>query len=172
MNKDEHPYVKLARKTIEQYTAAREIPDINDLTDADFNKKTGVFVSIKKGGDLRGCIGTIVPTEENIALEIIRNAISASHQDPRFPAVREDELDMLDISVDVLEEAEIIDSIDDLNPDIYGVIVEKGFRRGLLLPDLEGVDTAEKQVAIACRKAGISPSENIKLSRFKVERYY
>lgn len=133
--------------------------------------KAGTFVSIKKNGELRGCIGTILPTKENIALEIISNAISSGTRDPRFNAVREDELDSLSYSVDVLLEPEPIDSIEDLDVKKYGVIVRAGFRTGLLLPNLEGVDTPEEQVSIALRKAGISPKENYSMERFEVIRY-
>jgi len=135
------------------------------------SNRAGVFVSLKLDGSLRGCIGTISPTTASIADEIIRNAISAGTEDPRFPPVSEDELPRLIYSVDVLGEAEKIESLDELDPVRYGVIVTKGHRRGLLLPNLEGVDTAEEQVSIALRKAGISPNENYQLERFEVVRH-
>jgi AmmeMemoRadiSam system protein A len=134
--------------------------------------KAGVFVSLHIGDDLRGCIGTFKPTTENIAWEIIEMAIEASTQDPRFPPVRASEILKLDISVDVLGEPEQIDSMDMLDPKVYGVIVSSGYKRGLLLPDLEGVDTVEQQVSIAKRKAGIYGSEQVKLQRFKVTRHH
>lgn len=134
--------------------------------------KAGVFVSLHIGDDLRGCIGTFRPTTENIAFEIINMAIEASTEDPRFPPVRASEIPKLDISVDVLGEPESIDSMDLLDPKVYGVIVTSGYKRGLLLPDLEGIDTAQEQVAIAKRKAGIMGSEPIKLQRFKVTRHF
>ena len=138
-----------------------------ELTDT----QAGAFVSIHKNGRLRGCIGTIEATRDSLAEEIINNAISASTQDPRFPAITEDELKMLEINVDVLGEAEYIYSMDQLDPKRYGVIVTKGYRRGLLLPDLDGVDTAEQQVDIAKKKAGIRPDEDVKLQRFEVIRH-
>lgn len=136
------------------------------------NGKAGVFVSLHIGDDLRGCIGTFKPTTDNIACEIIEMAIEASTQDPRFPSVREAEIPKLDISVDVLGEPEPIDSIEKLDPKIYGVIVSSGYKRGLLLPDLDGVDTVEQQVSIAKRKAGIYGNELVKLQRFKVTRHH
>ena len=122
-------------------------------------------------GRLRGCIGTIEATKDSLAEEIINNAISASTQDPRFPAMTEDELKWLEINVDVLGEPEYIYSMDQLDPKRYGVIVQKRYRRGLLLPDLDGVDTAEQQVEIAKKKAGIRSDEDVKLQRFEVIRH-
>ncbi|SMC97457.1 AmmeMemoRadiSam system protein A [Sporomusa malonica] len=131
----------------------------------------GVFVSFKKRGQLRGCIGTFAPTQPTIGEEIIQNAVSAGTEDPRFPPVRLSELPELEISVDILGAPEQIDSLAELEPKKYGVIVRKGRRSGLLLPDLEGVDTANEQVAIAMEKAGIRPGEDIDLYRFTVTRY-
>ena len=133
--------------------------------------KAGAFVSIHKQGKLRGCIGTILPTTGSVAEEIIQNAISASTKDPRFDAITEDELKWLEINVDVLGEPEDIDSPDQLDVKRYGVIVSKGFKRGLLLPDLEGVDTVEDQIAIAMQKAGIAPGTKVNLQRFEVIRH-
>jgi AmmeMemoRadiSam system protein A len=129
-------------------------------------------VSLHEHGQLRGCIGTISATCENVALEILQNGVSACSLDPRFHPVREDELDYLEYSVDVLGQAEPIDSVDQLDPARYGVIVTKGLRRGLLLPNLEGVDTVEYQVAIAKQKAGIHPTDpHVQLERFEVVRH-
>ncbi len=128
-------------------------------------------MSIHAHGSLRGCIGTILPTKETVAAEIIRNAVSASTEDPRFDAVLTDELDDLDISVDILSEPEPVKSVDELDPDKYGVIVTCGIRRGLLLPDLEGVETVYDQLAIARRKGGIAPDEQCAIQRFTVTRY-
>ena len=133
--------------------------------------RAGTFVSLHDSRGLRGCIGTIEPQQPAVAQEIIQNAISAATRDPRFPPVQPEELESLDIKVDVLSEPEPIDSMDQLDPKRYGVIVESGWRRGLLLPDLEGVDTVKEQVDIAMRKAGIRPGEPIKLHRFEVKRY-
>ena len=168
----EDPYVALARKTLEMYVTDGTIMDEPDVLPAEMAKKrAGVFVSIKKSGQLRGCIGTTAPTRKNIAEEIIHNAVSAGTEDPRFNAVEESELDSLVYSVDVLGEAEVIDSMDDLDVKKYGVIVRAGRRSGLLLPDLEGVDTPEKQVSIALQKAGINNKEKYTMERFEVIRY-
>ena len=130
-----------------------------------------MFVSLKKHGQLRGCIGTISATTESIAAEIIQNAISAGTNDPRFDPVRPDELDDLVYSVDVLSEAEDIKSPDELDEKRYGVIVTSGHRRGLLLPNLPGIDTVREQIAIARRKANIRENEKSTLQRFEVVRH-
>jgi MEMO1 family protein len=132
---------------------------------------SGVFVSIKKWGDLRGCIGTIEATQTNVGMEIIHNAVAACSRDPRFLPISEAELAHLTYSVDVLTEPEPIDGPHELDPRLYGVIVECGGRRGLLLPDLEGVDSVEEQVRIARSKAGIGDEEPVRLYRFEVQRY-
>ena len=168
------PYVELAKKTIDLYIRERKIlrPDPAELPAELFSTRAGAFVSIHEEGELRGCIGTIAPTRETLALEIVSNAIAASTRDPRFPAIRAAELPLLTISVDVLGEPEPIQSMKELDVKRYGVIVSKGGRRGLLLPDLEGVDTVEYQVAIARQKAGIWEHEkDVKLYRFEVVRH-
>jgi AmmeMemoRadiSam system protein A len=134
-------------------------------------ERAGVFVSIHRLGELRGCIGTIEPQRANVAEEIMLNAISSATRDPRFLHITPDELKDLDYSVDVLTEPEPVKSQDQLDPRHYGVIVEAGWRKGLLLPDLEGVDTAEEQLNICRLKAGIMPDEPVKLYRFEVRRY-
>lgn len=163
----------LARRTIETFITSSKVIDPPDDLPESFNARAGCFVSIKThDGDLRGCIGTIEPVKDTLAEEIIANAISAATGDPRFPPVCADELPNLKYSVDALSVAKPC-SLDDLDPKIYGVIVEdeSGFRRGLLLPNLEGIDTAEQQVEIASGKAGIAPDANLKLFRFRSERY-
>jgi len=162
--------VSLARRTLESRLTGAEQPKLDSIPE-EFKKRAGVFVSIKKHGNLRGCIGTIEPYQENIAAEIMANALSAGLQDPRFPPVRKEELDDLEYSVDVLKPPEPVSSIEELDPVKYGVIVSAGSRRGLLLPNLEGITTAEEQVAIARQKAGIGPEEEVKLERFEVIRY-
>lgn len=137
-----------------------------------YETQAGVFVSIKKDGGLRGCIGTIQAVQASVAEEIIQNAISAATKDPRFSPVLKEELPWLSLSVDVLGDAERIDSEDALDVKRYGVIVTNGSRRGLLLPNLDGVDTAAEQVAIAKRKAGILEHENVLLERFEVVRHF
>jgi AmmeMemoRadiSam system protein A len=171
--KEESAYVRLARETIESYIKQGKIitPPLG-LPEAMINQKAGVFVSLKKNGNLRGCIGTFMSTQENIAKEIIKNAISVAIDDPRFSPVTASELGDLTISVDVLSPPEEISDISELDPKKYGVIVSSGYRKGLLLPDLEGVDTAGEQVDITRRKAGIYPDEKVKLYRFEVKRYY
>jgi len=165
-------YVRLARKSLESYILHRKTIDVpDDLPGEMLKDKAGAFVSIHKEGRLRGCIGTILPTEDCVAREIIQNAVSASTRDPRFEPIRPDELKWLDINVDVLGKPEDIDSEAELDVKRYGVIVSCGSRRGLLLPDLEGVDTVEEQVAIARKKGGISPKEKVRLQRFEVIRH-
>lgn len=167
-----HPYVELARKSIESCIKYDKVLEAPSPLPNDIKEKAGVFVSLHIGKELRGCIGTFAPTKENIAQEIIANAISASTQDPRFPPVELNEIDDLDISVDVLSPSIKIDNTEELDPKKYGVIVKSGWRRGLLLPDLEGVDTVNQQISICRQKAGISDNEPIELFKFEVKRYH
>ena len=164
------PLVRLARKTVETVVKEGKTPKPGELT-PEMREGGGVFVSIHKLGGLRGCIGTIEPQKENVAEEIITNAISSATRDPRFPPIAPNELKDLSYSVDVLTTPEPIASQDQLDPKKYGVIVECGIRRGLLLPDLEGVDSVDYQIDICRQKAGIAPDEPIKLYRFGVKRY-
>jgi AmmeMemoRadiSam system protein A len=167
-----HPLVELARKTIENYVQEKRTIEPPEELGPEMQGRAGTFVSLHdRRGNLRGCIGTIEPQRPTVAQEVIQNAISAATRDPRFPPVQPEELEELDVKVDVLTEPEPIDSMDQLDPKRYGVIVESGWRRGLLLPDLEGVDTVEYQVDIAMRKAGIRPGEPMQLYRFEVKRY-
>jgi len=168
-----HPLVKLAKETIENYVRHGKIIQPPKELTPEMEKRAGTFVSIHKHGMLRGCIGTIEPTQANVAQEVIENAISAATRDPRFPPIMPEELADLDIKVDVLSEPEPVESLEELDPRRYGVIVQsaRDWRKGLLLPDLEGVDTVEYQVDIARRKAGIWPDEPIELYRFEVVRY-
>ncbi len=170
----EDDYVRLARQTVETYVrSGQKIAVPNRLPEEMYSSRAGVFVSLKKEGQLRGCIGTIAPVHSNIAEEIIENAVSAATRDPRFQEVDAEELDQLVYSVDVLGETEEISSPEELDVKRYGVIVSKGARRGLLLPNLEGVDTVEEQVAIARRKAGIpEQARGIRLERFEVVRHF
>ncbi|HOV25294.1 MAG TPA: AmmeMemoRadiSam system protein A [Pseudobacteroides sp.] len=166
------PYVALAKNALETYIREGRILDVPDgLPDEMLRSSAGTFVSIKKAGELRGCIGTISPTMPNIALEIIQNAISSGTHDPRFDKVDESELDSLTYSVDVLKEPEPVDSIEELDVIRYGVIVRSGSRSGLLLPNLEGVNTPYEQVSIALRKAGIDPKWDFSIERFEVIRH-
>ena len=169
----EDEYVRLARSTVSTWVREGKRPTLpDDLPEEMLQRRAGVFVSLHKDGRLRGCIGTIHAAKESIAEEIVENGISAAVKDPRFSPVRPEELDALEISVDVLGETEKIRSKDELDVKRYGVIVSKGFRRGLLLPNLEGVDTVEEQVAIALRKAGLSEREkHYEMERFEVIRH-
>lgn len=170
----EDAYVRLARQTIEAYVGERrQISIPKDLPEEMYESRAGVFVSLKEEGRLRGCIGTITPVQKSIAEEIIANAISASTKDPRFHPVQSDELDKLVYSVDVLGTPEAITSPDELDVKRYGVIVTKGRKRGLLLPNLDGVDTVEDQITIAKQKAGISTyDDDVQLERFEVVRHF
>jgi AmmeMemoRadiSam system protein A len=165
-----HPLARLAKETIESYVREGKTPQPKELT-PEMRERAGVFVSLKVGGMLRGCIGTFEPMKANVAEEVIANAISAATRDPRFPPVTPAELSDLDYSVDVLTKPEPVESEAELDPKRYGVIVESGWRKGLLLPDLEGVDTVEYQIEICRSKAGIMPDEPVVLYRFEVKRY-
>jgi len=166
-----HPFVELALETIKKQITKQEKPPLPSPLPDEFLEKAGVFVSIKKFGALRGCIGTIEPTSQNLAEEIIQNAISASIYDSRFAPVEESELVDLTISVDVLSTPEQVESIDELDCKKYGLIVSDGIRRGLLLPNLDGVDSVKSQIEICKRKAGISGSAKVSFKRFTVTRY-
>ncbi|MFA5035267.1 MAG: AmmeMemoRadiSam system protein A [Candidatus Margulisiibacteriota bacterium] len=168
----EHPLVALARQTITTYlNEGKVIPPPKELI-PEMQAKAGVFVSLHRHNALRGCIGTFAPTTENVANEIIQNAISASTEDPRFMPMTAGELPELEISVDVLSAPEPVKSIADLDAKKYGVIVKAGSRRGLLLPDLDGVDTPDEQIAICRQKGGIGKNEPVDLFRFTVTRYH
>jgi AmmeMemoRadiSam system protein A len=190
--KDIHPYVRLARTTVTRLLEGKPLPGTapgsedlkgegsvpqGDLGNGDlwndlWNKEGACFVSIKTlQGELRGCIGTILPTQPRLDLEIISNAVAASTRDPRFPPMRASELEGVTFSVDVLSRPEPVSDRGELDPAVWGVIVSRGMRRGVLLPDLEGVDTVEQQLDIAARKAGIKRSENFSIERFRVDRY-
>ena len=165
--------VTLARETVRRLLNDENLPENGDEVIASdlWREKKACFVSIKrKNGELRGCIGTLSPIHETLDQEIIANAVSSSTRDPRFPPMSKNELDDVTFSVDVLSEPESA-KISELNPKIYGVIVSKNYRRGVLLPDLEGVDSVEQQVSIAAMKAGIYDLDDVKLERFTVERY-
>ncbi len=172
--------VQIARTTLEKLLSKKPMLELDtlqlssvpdELTAILYKTTAGVFVSIKKNGELRGCIGTISATCPTVAQEIARNSCAAATDDPRFPPVCEEELPFLSISVDILSPAEEITTTNELDPSVYGVIVTSGYRRGLLLPNLAGVDTVEQQLAIACQKAGITPDSPYRIERFRVTRY-
>lgn len=182
--------VLLAKEAVENYIKNREIIEIpNDLPKKFLAKKAGVFVTIEKNGQLRGCIGTYLPTKENIAKEVIYNAIAAATEDYRFGQIEKEELPYLSYTVYILSEPELVKDIKELNPKKFGIIIKtipitsstgidvvfNGHfvsKTGLLLPDLEGINTVEKQISIACQKGGINPfREKILIYKFKVEKY-
>ena len=170
----EDPYVRLARASVEHYILHhKRLPMPQDLPSELSERRAGAFVSIHEHGRLRGCIGTIAAVQESLAKEIIENAVSASTRDPRFDPIRADELAWLEISVDVLGDPEPISSSGELDVKRYGVIVTKGRKRGLLLPDLDGVDTVEQQISIAKSKAGIAEwDKDVQLQRFEVVKHH
>jgi AmmeMemoRadiSam system protein A len=165
-----HPVVGLAKETVESYIREGKIPRPRELT-PEMRERAGVFVSLHKHGQLRGCIGTFEPVKDNVAEEIIANAISSSTGDPRFPPVNASELNDLEYSVDILTKPEPVTDISKLDHKKYGVIVESGWKKGLLLPDLEGVNSVEEQIAICRLKAGILGGEPVELYSFQVRRY-
>jgi AmmeMemoRadiSam system protein A len=173
---ESHPLVALARETIERYVVDHvRVEPPEDLT-AEMRRRAGAFVTVRRQGVLRGCIGTIHPTCDSLAEEVIQNAISAVTRDPRFPPLAREELEDLEVKVDVLGEPELVESMDELDPRRYGLIVQSKSqprKRGLLLPDLEGIDTIEKQVHwTRYHKAGITdPDEPVEMFRFEVMRY-
>ena len=171
VRENESKPVQLARNAVENYAKNDEKIDPPQDLAGDLLEQAGVFVSIKKDGNLRGCIGTTKATEANLAKEIISNAIKAGFKDPRFSPIEEDELDQLTYKVDKLGEPEEIDSKEQLDPEKYGVIVKKGHSTGLLLPNLEGINSVEKQIEIAKRKAGLPQEADVDLMCFEVIRY-
>jgi AmmeMemoRadiSam system protein A len=171
-----HPYVVLARRAAERCLRREPVASLSgagiDPDESLWNLRRACFVSIKTlSGDLRGCIGTIAPVQPSLDREIVENAISSSTRDPRFPPMRFEELSGVVFSVDVLSEPEKVSDRSLLDAKKWGVIVSKGARRGVLLPDLEGVDTVEAQLEIASRKAGIYDTNGLAIERFSVERY-
>lgn len=172
-----HPLVTLAENAVSEYVRhgqRLELPDVEQLP-PELRARAGTFVSIHtRDGDLRGCIGTFMPMRANVAEEVVENAIASATRDPRFYPVQEWELPNLEISVDVLGEPEPIQSMSELDPQTFGVIVmdQEGKRRGLLLPMLEQVQTTEQQVAIARQKAFIGADEDVQLFRFRVQRFH
>lgn len=183
-----NPYTSLAKSAVENYVNEEKIitPPEN-LPEEFLTKKSGTFVTIKKDGKLRGCIGTYLPTKENIAKEIISNAIAAATEDYRFGPIQKEELPYLSYAVYILNEPEVVKTTEELDPKKYGIIIKTVLispednvmfngktppKSGLLLPDLDGVDTIEQQIAIACQKGGINPEiERIIIYKFTVEKY-
>lgn len=165
--------VSLAKQAVETYIKKREIispPD--DFPSKFLKKKAGVFITIEKNGELRGCVGTYLPSKNNIAEEIISNAAGAANEDYRFSPIQKKEIPYLSYTVYILSKLKKVFSTKSLNPKKYGVIVKSGLKTGLLLPFLKGIDTAEKQISIACQKAAINlKKEQIEIWRFKTEKH-
>lgn len=166
-----HPVVQLAIEAIDSYVRSGKTPAPPAELPDELQVRRGTFVSIKKSGKLRGCIGTIRPYRENLAEEIIGNAISAATKDPRFNPITVKELDQLEISVDVLSEAEPVRDISELDPKRYGIIVSRGHKQGVLLPDI-GVETVAEQIKICRRKADIKSGEEVEIQKFTVVRFH
>ncbi len=169
-----HAIVLLAKRAVEMYVRDKETPRHVNLT-PEMQEKAGVFVSIHKQGQLRGCIGTFEPTQLNVAQEIIRNAVASATRDYRFfpdpGPVSEEELPELTYKVDILTTPESIEGEAKLDPSRYGVLVVSGSKKGILLPDLPGVNSVDQQIEIARSKAGILPEDPTKLFRFEVRRF-
>ncbi|HSW36603.1 MAG TPA: AmmeMemoRadiSam system protein A, partial [Candidatus Limnocylindrales bacterium] len=162
---------RLARAVLSCYLEEGCVPKTPHQLSPEYERRAGVFVSLKKGGYLRGCIGTVVPVKDNLAEEIAANTVSAATKDPRFPPVTLEELADISVSVDILGSMERVKKETELDAKKYGVLVRSGLRSGLLLPDLEGVNTVAEQLDIARRKAGIASDERVELYRFGITRY-
>ena len=171
---DTHPYVKLAVQAVHHFLSkGKSLPCPSPVPDG-MNDQLGTFVSIKKktNRELRGCMGTLKPNQNNLAEEIIRNAVNAATRDPRFKPVKIEELDQLLFSVDVLTPLEPIDRPEQLNPRQYGLSIKYEGRQGILLPDLEGIDTVKKQIDLCLKKGNIKKNAAYRMYRFEVERYH
>jgi len=186
-----HPLVFLAKSAVENYVKEEKIIEPPDSLPVKFyERKTGIFVTIEKDGRLRGCVGTYLPTRPNIAQEVIRNAIAAAKEDYRFGPIQSAELPRLSYTVYILTYPEPVKNKRELNPERFGIIVKTGplafpnekntvfdgitpYKTGLLLPDLSGIDTPEKQISLACQKGGIDPEkEKIFIYRFAAEKHH
>ncbi len=159
----EHPLIAIARHALEAYPDRYAPPELGDP----WREPRGVFVTLKKHGALRGCVGHLAPTEANLAMEVAAVSVLAGHDDSRFPAVQPEELPELEYEISILTPPEPT-TLDQLDPSRYGVIVTSGWRRGVLLPDLDGVDTVEQQIHICRQKAGISDRASVRLERFEI----
>ncbi len=167
----QHPYVSLARESIQYFLSHQQKLPCPDPLSPDLVSRSGAFVSIKKSKQLRGCIGTLEPCEANLALEIIENALKAALHDPRFSPVTQQELQDLTYSIDVVQPLEKVSDLSELNPKIYGLVVRIKSKQGVLLPDLEGVNSPEEQIKICRDKGKIHPDDPIEMYRFKVDRF-
>ena len=171
MQTNAHPYVTLAVRSVRHFLEhGVPLPCPENLTD-DLVQPKGAFVTIKNGIELRGCVGELKPSHDNLAIEIIQNAISAASRDPRFPPVSKDEIADLTFSVDVLTPLEKVKDMSELDSKKFGLTVTSGDKQGVLLPDLEGVDTVADQLRICLKKGGIDANESYEMHRFEVQRY-
>lgn len=171
MNSPPLPFVALAVRSVRHYLEHGALLPCPENLPGEFKEPAAAFVSIKKRKTLRGCIGTLQPVEPNLAMEIIRNAVHAASQDPRFPPVTLEELPGLSFSVDVLSPMEKVNDLSELNCKQYGLLLRSRDKQGVLLPDLEGVDTVKEQLRICRKKAGLSENEPAEMYRFQVKRY-
>jgi len=166
--------VSLAKKAVEAYIKTGEVIETKNIKEFS-DKKAGVFITIEKNNNLRGCIGTYLPTRDNVVEEVIQNAISAAVEDYRFGPIQEEELSSLSYTVSILEKPELIKNKKELNPKEYGIIIKTlnyPPKSALLLPDLEGIDTIEKQISLTCQKGNIDPQkEEIIIYKFRVKKY-
>lgn len=174
--KQTHPLVRLAKKAVENYIKNRKIiSPSSDLPKEFLGKKAGIFITIEKKGELRGCVGTFLPTKENIAKEVIKNAIASATKDNRFLPISKEELPYLSYTVYILSPPQLIKDLKDLNPKKYGILIKSmdfPSKSALLLPNLRGIDTIEKQIFIACQKGGIDfKREKILIFRFTAQKY-
>jgi len=167
----QHPYVSLAQESIHHYLNYSEKLSCPNPLSKDLTSRSGAFVSIKKLKQLRGCIGTLEPCEPNLAMEIIENALKAALHDPRFSPVIPEELQDLTYSIDVVRPLEKISDVSELDPTVYGLVVRSNGKQGVLLPDLEGVDTTAEQIQICRAKGKIPNDEPVEMYRFRVERF-
>ena len=168
-----NPYIELAKEAVENYIGERKVIEPSkSLPKEFFERKAGVFVTIEKDGRLRGCVGTYLPVRGNIVEEIIHNAIAAATEDYRFGAIKKAELPRLSYIVYILQKPEKVSDIAELDPKKFGIIIKAGERSGLLLPELEGVNTVVEQIAICCEKGGIMlKQDNVEIYKFTVEKY-
>lgn len=172
MGTSQHPYISLAQESVHHYLNHRRKLSCPDPLSNDLKSRSGAFVSIKKLKQLRGCIGTLEPCEPNLAMEIIENSLKAALHDPRFSPVTAEELQDLTYSIDVVSPLEKVSTLEELDHDIYGLVVRSNGKQGVLLPDLEGVDSTEEQIQICRTKGKISENEHIEMYRFKVDRFH
>ena len=167
----QHPYISLAQESVHHFLSHHEKLSCPDPLSVDLQTRSGVFVSIKKFKQLRGCIGTLEPCEPNLGMEIIENSLKAALHDPRFSPITADELNDLSFSIDVIRPLEKVSSVEALNPSIYGLVVRSNGKQGVLLPDLEGVGSTEEQIQI-CRTKGKIPEQTpVEMYRFQVDRF-